>query len=306
VADVLGLVLEKYGMENLDAVDTPFVPGDDTPWEQTPTRFAAFVKQTRPKSDYALYAEYLGDPKSGPTEVRWLIVKADGTLVLSDRQTPADADFKRIAARDPDPMGCSTLVAERLVSQLHWKRSAGSARSDGKFARLWAEKSGSPNDAERSAMTQRLARFKAARKSARIGVCATRVNDRATADSAARLSKLLAQQFASQVTSVEKNVLIEIKPTSNQQKRLWDLARGFREHLRSNPPEQDYALLAEYLINPTDGSVHAVNFVLCDKAGDWVIVDFQNDQQVDFQRVSPRNIEDCERLTAERLAGYVQ
>ena len=98
MADVLGLVLEKNGMENLDAVDTPFVPGDGTPWEQTPTRFAAFVKQTQPKSDYALYAEYLGDPKSGPTEVRWLIVKADGILVLSARQTPVDLSSGQAAA----------------------------------------------------------------------------------------------------------------------------------------------------------------------------------------------------------------
>jgi hypothetical protein len=302
VADVLGLALEKHGMENLDVADTPFVPTEGGAWEQTPARIAEFLKQNPPKSAYALYAEFLGDPKNGPSEVHWLVTDAAGSLVLSDRQTPADADFRRVASRDPDPMGCSRLVAERLFAQLRWTTSPVASRPEGKFARLWAEKAGAPNQAERSAMKERSDKLSANLNSARIGVYATRVNQNTDTDSAERLARLVAQQLGCRANSIGKTVSIEIKPSSNQQKRLWDLARGFRAHLRSDPPETDYALLAEYLFDPASGAVHAVNFVVCEKSGDWVIVDFQNDQHDDFRRMAPNSVENCDRLTAECMA----
>src|SRR5262245_53744012 len=78
VADLLGLMLEKSGMENLRAIDAAFDLPTGTPWDQAPARLAEFLKQNPPGADYALYAEFLGDPKSGPTEVRWLIADATG------------------------------------------------------------------------------------------------------------------------------------------------------------------------------------------------------------------------------------
>ena len=154
-------------------------------------------------------------------------------------------------------------------------------------------------------MQSRASKLKEALNAARISVYATRVGNVPDAPSAARLAKDLAARFGCQETVAEGVPAVEIKPTSNQQKRLWDLARGFREHLRVHPPETDYALLAEYLIKPT-GAPHSVHLVVCDKAGDWVIVDFQNDQHVDFQRLAPKSVEDCERLTCERLAAYLR
>ncbi len=118
VADALGLLLESYGMQNHDTTDSSITPPPDADWDAIGTAFGAFIRDHKPAGDYALYAEYLGTPKTGPQEVRWLIVTAAGDLLLSDRQAPTDADFKRTAARDPDPMGCSMLVAERVFSQL--------------------------------------------------------------------------------------------------------------------------------------------------------------------------------------------
>jgi hypothetical protein len=60
--------------------------------------------------------------------------------------------------------------------------------------------------------------------------------------------------------------------------------------------------LAEYFVNPAGGPVGAVHFVVCEKSGDWVLVDFQNSTHEDFQRISPKNVEDCDRLAVERLA----
>ena len=301
VAEVLGLVTEAYGMDNLDAPDADFAPPADTAWEQIPARLDEFLKQNPPKGDYVLYAQYLGEPKAGPTEVRFVVVTAAGQTVLVDRQTPNDADFKRTAARDPDPMGCSVLVADRLFSQLGWTKRSGEPKESGKFARKWAEASGTPNEAERAEMDRRAAKLKADLKKAKIAVYPTCIGDTRDAASATRLAALVAQRLGCQAVAAEKPATIQLQPSSNEQKRLWDLARGFRDYVRANPPAAEYALLAEFYINPKGGPAGAVHYVLCEKSGDWVLVDFQNNQWEDFQRIAPKTVEDCERLTLEML-----
>lgn len=304
--DALGLALETFGMDHLEAMATAFTPPAGTTWEQLPTRFAEFIRQNEPTTSYALYAEYLGDPKTGPTEIRWVLTDASGNLIFADRQTPTDPDFKRTAAQDPDPMGCSVLVAERLFAQTGWTKRSGPARPEGKFARIWAEKSLWPTEAEREAMTKRLNTLKGNIKTARIGVFATRVNAAIDAESAARLAKQITERIGSPSFVVAQPMATEIQPTSNEQRRLWDLARAFREHVRGNPIDADYALMADFLLDADANRVHSVHFVLCDKAGEWVIVDFQNNQQADFKRIAPKNVADCEKLAVTRMEGMVK
>jgi hypothetical protein len=306
VADVLGGVAESYGMNNLDALDTEFVPPAEAAWEQVPAHLAEFLKKNPPKSQYVLYAQYLGDPNSGPTEIRFVVADAAGNLVLSDRQTAQDEDFKRTAAADPDAMGCSVLAAERLFSRLGWQKVEGEPH--GKFARKWAEASGMPSNAEMAAMNQRLEKLKANVKTTQISVYSTCIGDQRNTESAARLSSLVAQRLGCKTTPVDKPVSLQHQPTGNEQKLLWDLARAFRDYLRANPPDSNYAMLAEYFANPAvgpfafaGGPVGAVHFVVCEKSGDWVLVDFQNSTHEDFHRIWPKSIEDCDRLTVERL-----
>lgn len=306
VGDAVGLVLEKKGMPNLESAAGEFAPPADTAWEDVPVRFGEFLKQNPPKTAYALYAEYLGEPKTGPTEVRWLIADAAGQLVIGDRQTPKDADFKRTAGADPDPMGCSVLVAERVFSQLHWKKGHGAAEGEGKFARLWAEKSGTPSDAERDAMKQRAEKLKANLKSARIGVYATRVGDTSDTESAARLAKSITQKLGCEAVVLDKPMQVEIQPSGNQQKRLWDLARALRERVKAAPPETPYVLLADYYVDPAGGPAGGTHFVVCEQSGDWVIVDFQNNQWDDFKEISPKSVADCDRLTTKRLTNLLR
>jgi hypothetical protein len=300
VADVLGGVAESYGMNNLDALNTEFVPPAEAAWEQVPAHLAEFLKKNPPKSQYVLYAQYLGDPNSGPTEIRFVVADAAGNLVLSDRQTRQDADFKRIVPGDPDAMGCSALAAERLFSQLGWQKVEGEPH--GKFARKWAEASGMPSNAEMAAMNQRLEKLKANVKTTQISVYSTCIGDQRNTESAARLSSLVAQRLGCKTTPVDKPVSLQHQPTGNEQKLLWDLARAFRDYLRANPPDSNYAMLAEYFINPAGGQMAgAVHFVVCEKSGDWVLVDFQNSTHEDFQRIAPKSVEDCDRLAVERL-----
>ena len=301
VADVLGLVCESFGMNNIDALDMEFAPPADTAWEQVPAYLAEFLKKNPPKSEYVLYAQYLGTPNTGPTEVRFVVTDSTGNLLLTDRQTPQDEDFKRTAAADPDPMGCSALVAQRLFSRLGWKR--GEAKPHGKFAQKWAQMSGLPGDSELAAMEQRLEKLKTGVKTTQIAIYATCIGDEHNAESASRLVSLATQRLGCKTTTVDKPVSIQHQPTGNEQKLLWDLAREFRDYLLANPTDSNYAMLAEYFIDPGGRQMAgAVHFVVCEKSGDWVLVDFQNNQHEDFQRISPKSIEDCDRLAVERLA----
>ncbi|MGB2987081.1 MAG: hypothetical protein WBE26_14505 [Phycisphaerae bacterium] len=49
-----------------------------------------------------------------------------------------------------------------------------------------------------------------------------------------------------------------------------------------------------------------MHFVVCDGAGDWVIVDPQNSYQEDFQRIKPTTLADCDRLVLERLKAHLR
>lgn len=301
VADVLGLVLENHGLMSHDVVDVAFDTKTPSDWDATMEAFKAFIANSKLKGDYALYAEYLGTPKTGPTEVRWVLTDTAGAVVISDRQTPDSRDFKRIAARDPDPMGCSMLVAERLFSTTGWKKTHPDANNPGRFARKWAEKSGLPDAAERRKMDERLKLLNSKRKTAVIEVYPASVNG--AADPA--VAKSLADDFSMSVFPKSEfcRVTADVKlaPSSNEQKRLWDLARAFREAVRKSPPEGDYAVIAEYIVSKEGKPAHSVHVVICDKSGEWVLVDMQNNQHDDFKSVNPITPEDCNNLLIRRL-----
>ncbi len=303
VADVIGLVLEGYGMNRLETADAAFVPPAGTDWPDSASQFGPFVHAAKLPTDYALYAEYLGTPATGPSEVRFVIVDKQGGAVLVDRQTPADKDFRRTAARDPDPMGCTLLLAERLKPHLGLKPGAAKG---GKFAQRWAQRSGTPDDAEVARMEQRRARFIAAVEKASTSVFATRVGPTTDAESGRRLADSIRKEFGGSVRFDPRELAFEIAPSSNEQKRLWDLARGLQARLRASPAETDYALLAEYGVHPQGGPAGYVHWVLCEKNGDWVVVDFQNNQWPDFQRIGPKTVEDCDRLTLIRLEARLR
>jgi hypothetical protein len=51
LADLLGLVLESNGMNNLDAIYTEFNPPADTAWEEIPSQLAEFLKKNPIKNN---------------------------------------------------------------------------------------------------------------------------------------------------------------------------------------------------------------------------------------------------------------
>lgn len=297
VADALGLVLEKQGMPVLAIASEPFARPAAAEWNAVPALFAAHVKATPAAAGhYHVYAEITGTPRTGPEQVRFAVVDAAGEVVLTDAQRPGDRDFDRTAGRDRDPLGCMTLVGERLFARADWRKGAGVA--DGPFARKWRELSGAPEVAEQAAMRPRLAALKQAIATARLAVLPTVAHPGHDQASAQRLAALLHERFGAPCVATGVGDL-QVEVDSNEQKVLWSLARG----LRSAAPkiaEADYVLVVD--VGMHGAEVGYVHLAVCTAAGDYVVVDHQNDQSPMLREAAPKNLADAERFAVLRLA----
>ena len=49
-----------------------------------------------------------------------------------------------------------------------------------------------------------------------------------------------------------------------------------------------------------------MHFAVCDRQGDWVIVDLQNSHHPDYQSIKPTSTDRCEELLLKRLQGYLR
>jgi hypothetical protein len=155
-----------------------------------------------------------------------------------------------------------------------------------------------PSQAELNAMTGRLDTMKVLGSDARLLVLPARVNGKKPG--AAHLARLLNDTGLCQATAANAGPNITTEGWPDEQKVLWLFANAVKHHAQENPVEGDYQMFSDYWFAPS-GQVWAVHFVLCDTKGEWLIADMQNSHHADFQRVSPKTVEDCDRLVVERL-----
>ncbi|MFH1741678.1 MAG: hypothetical protein ABIH23_21950 [bacterium] len=300
VADVIGLFLEKAAVRNIETVTAEFIsPSVDTA-EKTGAAFAEFIRNNPVDTDYAIYGEFLGSPKTGVKEVRTIVVDKSGTLLWSDSQTPENAAFKKVQPRNP--MTCSVLMAEKLRYKFGLKEQEDAPR--GKMAELWDQKSGLPSEEERSAMKERQDILKKTGTASTLEVLPLQIRSESSRENAEHLAALLNEDNICQARVSNKDLHLEIQGNSNEQRVLWDMARAFRDYVKANPPGAEYALYADYAV--FSEQVRFVHFVVCDRTGEWVIVDFQNEYQPDFKKIDPKSEQDCDRLVARRFQQYLK
>jgi len=158
-----------------------------------------------------------------------------------------------------------------------------------------------PEPGEQEAMERRLAELKEADDPAFV-VYPIRRGDGVDADGAACLAALIEERCLGSAGALERGPWFELRPSMNEQSHLWEMARDFRAHVRANPPAKGYALYADYFLSEKDRAVHAVHFAVCDRAGEWVLVDFQNSHHDDFREIAPRTQRDCDELVVTRMA----
>jgi hypothetical protein len=305
VTEVVGVLLEQQGLRNIELGQTPFTPAE-TNLESLAAAVGAFMKTNPITTGYALYAEYNGDHKTGLNELRVVVVDQAGAVVWTDRLTMQDEALKKI--EDRDPMTLSVLLVERLGPQLGLNEATAKAAKPGKMAAIMDQRSGLPPENERAVLPERQQAMKRALPGATLLVYQPRIGGNKTSvPSATNIVRLLNQVGLCKAVQAEQPILLKTSLADpNEMKALWNLAREFRDFVRTNPPAADFALYADYVFNPQNSEQGFVHFVVCDRKGEWVIVDLQNSHQPDYQSVGIISRDRCDQLLVKRLAGYLK
>jgi hypothetical protein len=305
VTEVVGVLLEQQGLKNIELGKTPFTPAD-TNLESLAAGVGAFVKTNPITTSYALYAEYNGNHQTGLNELRAVVVDQTGVVVCTDRQTPQDEAFKKNDAREP--MTMSVLLVERLGPQLGLNEETAKAAKPGKLAAIMDQRSGLPPENERAALPERQQAMKQALFGATLLVYPARIGgNEVSVPSATNVVQLLNQAGLCKAVQAEQPVLLKASQADpNELKTLWNLAREFRDFIRAHPPATDYVLYANYAFNPQNAEQGFVHFVVCDRKGEWVIVDMQNSHQPDYQSIGIISSDRCDQLLVKRLKGYLK
>lgn len=302
VAQVVGLFLERAGMTNLEIGTSEFRPEERADFQQVVTSFSEFVRKNPMKTDYVLYGEFIGGAKTGVEEVRGIVVDKTGKVIWLDRQTPEDDAFKK--AQPQDPMSCAYFLVERLCTQLGLEDPMRKDAPEGKIAKMLREQSGVPPESELKAMAERQKELKKVTATATLTVFPVHllVLDIVSEEGAAHLVKMINDAGLLKAVVAKEKPMVEIKKDPNEAKVLWSMADSFRNYIRDHKPNTEYVLYAGYHLEPqAEPKVRYVHFVVCDKNGEWVIIDLQNNHHTDFNSINPQSREDCDRLVIKRL-----
>jgi hypothetical protein len=300
--EVVAMMLERGGMTNLETSAVEFVPPENAELGAEAKAFGEFVRAHPTPTEYALFTEVVGTREAGMSEVRAMVASVKGEVVWQDRQAKGDADFDRIGPREP--LQCCVLIAERLRPVLGLGDAGAENAPAGKIAERFRKDAGVPDKAEMAAIEKRGEAFKKAGAGATLTVYPSHAGAEFAAQSAKDIAAAVNEKRLMKATASDKGPRPEIAPDANEQKMLWAMARACGAYVKKNPPATDYVLFADYLMGKD--FVGGVHFAICNRAGELVVVDYQNDHHADFQTIGPKTREDCDRLLVERLRGYCQ
>jgi hypothetical protein len=302
IAEVVGVMLERAGMQQIELGTTIFSPPETNDPSELATAFGEFVAKESLKTEFAVFGQILGTPQTGPKEIRTIVVDKTGKEIFADL---ADQEaFSRSKIKPKDPMTASLFLVDRLGSVWELADPQRQDAPEGKMAEVLRKRSGVPSEEELAAMNARLEAAKDKIASSKVTVYPIHLWKGWDRPSAVELAEMLNKQGICQAEASEGEPQVTIPGDPNQQKVLWDAARSFREHLQNNPPETEYALLVDYGLSAKAEGQRAANHVhviLCERSGDWVLADYQNSHHSDFQSITPKTPADCNRLAAIRL-----
>ncbi len=303
VAEVVALMLEKADIKKIEVSELEFLVLPEDELSTLCSSFSGFVHERGITTDYALFGQYIGSQESGVKEVRGVVVDRKGNCIWTESQTPEDELFTKIAPKDP--MLCSYLLVRSLSDKLGLPDPDRDDAPEGEWTAYWNKQSGRPQSGEPISMEARQEVFQKGFANSTITIFPVLLRDRVSKDNAEHLSALLTEKKLCHGAVAAEELLFTVEPATNEQKMLWELANKFKDHVKENLVKSDYALYAQYFMSPRDGRVMAVHFIVCDRYGDWVIVDFQNDHHKDFNTVAPASASDCDKLVIRRLEEYL-
>lgn len=303
VTEVVGVFLEMMGLKNIELGKAAFDPAAKTDMAGLAAALAQFVEQHPIATEYVLYVEFQTDGMSA------IVADKTGALVWSDRLTAQDEPFTGKRG-PPEPMAVVALLVKRLSPQLGLNEKTRKAARPGKMAAIMAQRGGQPPENETAPLPGRQKEMKKAMPNATLVVFSPRVRaaGKATeAGNAADLAKAIHDAGLCKAEPAKESLLLKASQADpNEMKVMWDLAREFRDHARKNRASADYVLYADYGFNPQHWQQGFVHFVVCDRKGEWVIVDMQNSHHRDYQSVKPTSKEDCDKILLNRLERYLR
>lgn len=307
VVDTLGLLLEEKGYDNFVIAETKFrFPEGKDKRKDRSRMFADFVKEMDLKTDYAMCTELTLNLEKSFQEVYTVIVDKSGDVVWERSWKRDDPEFENSFPGTPEK--CYIFVCNRLAQALNLDElPEKELDADKKEALRKMRESDPPDKSQFAAMEKRREAMKKIGESAKVTVCPVRVNgEKAEQTLTSHLYELLNEEKICQATVGGDFLDFETDGWPNEQKVLWQYAWAAKHFVEDNPPDTDYILFADYWQRPDDKAIHAVHFVLCDRNGDWVIVDFQNSHQKAFKRTKPGNLEDCNTVVMKRLKDIIR
>jgi len=305
VTEVVGLLLEQRGLKTIELGEAIFEPAPQVDLQGLATSVGEFVRGHPVTTDYVLYAEINGSREAGLNEFRIVVADKAGAVVWTDSQTMEDKAFKEL--QPLEPLTICMLLVQRLSPQLGLNEETAKAAKPGKMAAIMEERSGLPPAAERDPLPERQKVMKESLKKATLVVFPVRLRGVADAASAADLVKMINDAGLLKAAPAKESPLLKAPQADpNEMKQLWDRAREFRDYVKKNPVDADYVLYADYGFNPDNWKQGFVHFVVCDRKGEWVIVQLANSDHPDYQEIKPASREGCGKLLLKRLEGSLQ
>jgi hypothetical protein len=301
VANVVGIMLERGGLQQVELEAATFTPDKGQDFAAQAAAFGAFAAKHGLKTDFALFASFQGSQRRVEA-VNGALVDKQGKVVWFDRQQQGSQAFDK--AKPGEPLECVMLLAQQLRTPLRLLDPLREGAPASKLEQRMKQKAGVPPKAEFDAMAARLLALRKAGKPS-IRVFPARVGTDWSADSAKALAAAIEQAgFATAAAAIEP-IRFTVQASSNEQQVLWSAAKSIQEAVRAAPPQQAYLLFTDFLMAGKD-EAGAVHTFLLSPAGEFVVVDYQNSHHEDFQRLSPASAEDCCRLAAIRLESRLK
>ncbi len=237
VAQLVGLLLERGGMPEIEIADAEFSPPKEADLAKLAAAFGRFVQSQNLKTEYALFGQFLGIPGKGVDEIRLAVVDRQGKVVLAERLDQQQLMLRRMLSGEKkvDLMRASYSMVGRLRGL--WGL-ADPGRKDaplGKMARLWSEKSGLPPKNERESIEPRLKTLKKSIQTSTVAVYPVRVSGKSDPPLAPRLAQLLTKAGLGQAEASSTDPKLQIQGNTNQTRVLWDLARAFQNFCAKIP-----------------------------------------------------------------------
>jgi hypothetical protein len=299
---VVATLLERGGVQHLEVVKTVFAPQDTSDLQKFAEAFAQHVKDHPIDTQFAVLSKLNGSPAAGVKAIQTIIVDRRGKIISA---SVAEEDQLRQADPPPrDPMTCCVFIARHMPKSWSLADPLREDAPQGKMAAFWQKDAGLPDEQEQQAIEQRLAKLKKTIPSASCTIYPVNVSGQSDRHCTDQLVQQLRELPIGKLNVSEVDPELKIAGHSNEQKVLWDTARAVQKFTRQHPPTTDYVAYLNYGV--FDQGVGFVHVVICDRAGDWVLVDLQNSHQPAFQKIAPQNAADCSRLVFMRLSDWLK